>query len=195
MIFGFNTDITARGTVYHVQTEVRDQQPRLESQIYVRGICVGKRASNLPEIVSEEDIQKLAHTQHSLIIEAVRSGSMKLIDPARKGLRIEFLGSRHLAHDKTILRFRALLDGEIAPAAKVGAKWTIGESTGVLQDRLTDQAGVVEMRLYEPTATVDMELRVRLGDKAAKRQFLIKPSSTGTHHFTVNRPENPPQSS
>ena len=44
MIFGFNTDIAAEGTVYHVQTEVREQESRLESQVFVRGRCIGKRA-------------------------------------------------------------------------------------------------------------------------------------------------------
>jgi hypothetical protein len=176
MIFGFNTDITAKQTVYHVQTEVREQQPRLESQIFVRGICVGKRATDLPEVVSEEEIQQLARTQHRLIVEAVRSGSMKLVDPARQGLRVEFLGPRHLGHDKTILRFRVLFNGDAAPSAKVAVNWKIGSESGVLDERMTDEAGVVEMRLYAADATVEMEMRVRLGSRAAKRRFLIKPS-------------------
>jgi hypothetical protein len=180
MIFGFNTDITASDTVYHVQTEVREQQPRLESQIFVRGICVGKRATDLPEIVGDEEIQQLARTQHRLIVEAVRNGSMKLIDPARKGLRVEFLGPRHLGHDKTILRFRVLFDGVAAPSAMVAVNWKIGSETGVLPERTAGPAGVVEMRLYAADATVEMEMRVRLGAREAKRRFLIKPGTAGS---------------
>ena len=45
MIFGFNTDIRVQGTVYHVQTEVREQERRLESQVFVSGRCIGKRSA------------------------------------------------------------------------------------------------------------------------------------------------------
>jgi hypothetical protein len=177
MIFGFNTDITAKETVYHVQTEVCEQQPRLQSQIFVRGICVGKRSSDLPEIVSDEQIQQLARTQHRLIVEAVRSGSMKLIDPAQKGLKVEFLGPRHLGHTKTILRFQVLLDGVASPLATVSAQWTIGSESGVLDSRMTDASGMVQMRLYAADATVELDLTVRLDDQETKRRFLIKPAN------------------
>jgi hypothetical protein len=179
MIFGFNTDIGASGTVYHVQTEVRDQQPRLESQIFVRGRCIGKRATALPTAASEEEIHDLARAQHRSIVETVRGGGVQELmnDPARKELAIEFLGSRHLAQDKTILRFR-VLSGGCGAAAKVAAKWKIASASGVLEERLTDEAGVVEMRLYAPEVTVDMEVRARLNGHQTKRRFVVKPSAT-----------------
>ncbi len=55
MIFGFNTDIKVQGTVYHVQTEVREQERRLESQVFVSGRCIGVRSSPLPAEAAEED--------------------------------------------------------------------------------------------------------------------------------------------
>ena len=74
MIFGFNTDIAAEGTVYHVQTEVREQDSRLESQVFVRGRCIGKRAVVLPPEATQEEIQELARAQHRWVVEAVRGG-------------------------------------------------------------------------------------------------------------------------
>lgn len=178
MIFGFNTDIAASGTVYHVQTEVRDQQPRLESQIFVRGRCIGKRATALPTAAGEEEIHELARVQHRSIVETVRGGGVKelLNESARNELAIEFLGSRHLGQDKTILRFRVLSEG-CGAAAKVAAKWRIASASGVLEERPTDEFGVVEMRLYAADATVDMEVRARLDGHQTKRRFLIKPSA------------------
>jgi hypothetical protein len=74
MIFGFNTDIKSQGTVYHVQTEVREQEHRLESQVFVRGRCVGKRSASLPPDAAEEDVQELARAQHRWVVDAVREG-------------------------------------------------------------------------------------------------------------------------
>jgi hypothetical protein len=77
MIFGFNTDIAAEGTVYHVQTEVREHGPRLESQIFVRGQCIGKRCGVVPDGAVEEEMQELARAQHRWIVEAVRGGFLQ----------------------------------------------------------------------------------------------------------------------
>jgi hypothetical protein len=44
MIFGFNTDIRHEDTVYHVQSEARESEQLLQTQVFVRGRCIGKRA-------------------------------------------------------------------------------------------------------------------------------------------------------
>jgi hypothetical protein len=44
MIFGFNTDIRHDDTVYHVQSEAREGDQLLQTQVFVRGRCIGKRA-------------------------------------------------------------------------------------------------------------------------------------------------------
>ncbi len=44
MIFGFNTDIRHEDTVYHVQSEAREAEQLLQTQVFVRGRCIGKRA-------------------------------------------------------------------------------------------------------------------------------------------------------
>jgi hypothetical protein len=44
LIFGFNTDIRYGDTVYHVQSEAREAEHLLQTQVFVRGQCIGKRA-------------------------------------------------------------------------------------------------------------------------------------------------------
>jgi len=44
MIFGFNTDIEHEDKVYHVQSEAREAEQLLQTQVFVRGRCIGKRA-------------------------------------------------------------------------------------------------------------------------------------------------------
>ena len=49
MIFGFNTDIKHDDTVYHVQSEARENELTLQTQVFVRGRCIGKRALSYPK--------------------------------------------------------------------------------------------------------------------------------------------------
>jgi hypothetical protein len=44
MIFGFNTDIRHEDTIYHVQSEAREGEQLLQTQVFVQGRCIGKRA-------------------------------------------------------------------------------------------------------------------------------------------------------
>ena len=46
MIFGFNTDVKHGDTIYHVQSEARESEHLLQTQVFVRGRCVGKKATS-----------------------------------------------------------------------------------------------------------------------------------------------------
>ena len=46
MIFGFNTDVKHGDTIYHVQSEAREGELLLQTQVFVRGRCVGKKATS-----------------------------------------------------------------------------------------------------------------------------------------------------
>jgi hypothetical protein len=52
MIFGFNTDIPHEDTVYHVQSEAREGEQLLQTQVFVRGRCIGTRAVSLASMVA-----------------------------------------------------------------------------------------------------------------------------------------------
>ena len=46
MIFGFNTDVKHGDTIYHVQSEAREGELLLQTQVFVRGRCIGKKATS-----------------------------------------------------------------------------------------------------------------------------------------------------
>ena len=80
MIFGFNTDVKHGETVYHVQSEARERELRLQTQVFVRGQCVAKRATSYAEYhaqpgFSTEKMHDLLRVQHKEVIELVRSGN------------------------------------------------------------------------------------------------------------------------
>jgi len=176
MIFGFNTDITAMGTIYHVQTEVREQEHRLESQVFVRGRCIGKRGAVLPPDAVEEGVQELARAQHRWVVEAVRAGFVDdvLNLETVEELVVQFLGSQRLSDDEVILRFRVLSGGYVASSAQVEGNWRVESASGVLSSTFTDDAGVAEMRLGIADGTAELEVKARLEGRETIRRFLIK---------------------
>ncbi|HWR36325.1 MAG TPA: hypothetical protein VN622_10695 [Clostridia bacterium] len=78
-VFGFNTDIKYADTVYHVQSEERTNDLVLQTQVFVRGRCIGKRATPYKNLAgSHEFSESAAHdmlkAQHRAMVEAIRSG-------------------------------------------------------------------------------------------------------------------------
>src|SRR5205085_8129679 len=79
MIFGFNTDVKHGDTVYHVQSEARKHDQLLQTQVFIRGRCVGKTASSYAEHTaaagfSDEKLHELLKEQHRRILDAVKEG-------------------------------------------------------------------------------------------------------------------------
>lgn len=180
MIFGFNTDIKVRETVYHVQTELREQERRLESQVFVSGRCIGKRSAPVPPETEETEVQEMARAQHRWVVDAIREGFIDdvLLHENTEELVVQFLGSRRISGDEVILRFRVLSGGFVAASAQVAARWRMGSATGVLKDTVTDEAGVAEMRLTLADAVAELEVRAQLENREVVRRFLVKSART-----------------
>jgi hypothetical protein len=84
MIFGFNTDVKSGETVYHVQSEAREREFRLQTQVFVSGRCVAKRATSYEEAHARPDFEPadmhdLLRVQHREVIELVRAGQLDQI--------------------------------------------------------------------------------------------------------------------
>jgi hypothetical protein len=87
MIFGFNTDIRHEDTVYHVQSEAREGDQLLQTQVFVKGRCVGKRAVpygsrgeggiDIPH--NDQDREKMLRELHREMLEAIREGRVESI--------------------------------------------------------------------------------------------------------------------
>src|SRR5579863_6721981 len=81
MIFGFNTDIKQDNTVYHVQSEARESEKILQTQVFLRGHCVGKRATSYADRASDSTFtdQRKEHAlrdQHRLVLDAIRENRL-----------------------------------------------------------------------------------------------------------------------
>jgi hypothetical protein len=82
MITGFNTDVTYRGVVYHVQTEDKGtENPLIETLIYKGGEILGSRRlpySDLASRDNETEITRLMEEQHTAMISEIRGGKFEL---------------------------------------------------------------------------------------------------------------------
>src|SRR6266478_8299847 len=81
MIFGFNTDLKHADTVYHVQSEARAQNHLLQTQVFIKGRCIGKCTSSFAEQVSapdfsEEKMHELLREQHRRVLDAIKSDKL-----------------------------------------------------------------------------------------------------------------------
>jgi hypothetical protein len=82
VIFGFNTDVRHGDTTYHVQSEARQNERLLQTQVFVRGRCIGKRALSYAQRMgepsfSEEQMHEMLKEQHRHLVEAVRLGNIE----------------------------------------------------------------------------------------------------------------------
>ena len=77
MIFGYNTDVKAGDTVYHVQTEDRgEKNPVIDSVIYMGGRIVDRRRTAYqPGETKPERLQEMVKQQHRELVEAIRGGT------------------------------------------------------------------------------------------------------------------------
>ncbi len=152
MIFGFNTDIKSGNTIYHVQSEAREHERLLQTQIFVRGHCIGKKAASYAEIIehpefSEARMHEMLKSQHRETVESVRAGqideALSRVRPlnevlsemcgvqiaasnsetASPTLSLEFLNSAPVLAGETLqLRFRVLQGDKPVSGAKLISK-------------------------------------------------------------------------
>ena len=82
MIFGFNTEVKNGDTVYHIQSEVRQKDQLLQTQVFIKGRCVGKHTASIADRAadpdfSEEHLHQLLKEQHRGFVVAAREGRLE----------------------------------------------------------------------------------------------------------------------
>jgi hypothetical protein len=203
MIFGFNTDIKHEETVYHVQSEARQAEQLLQTQVFVRGRCIGKHANSYAQHharadFSDDRMHELLKEQHRTVIDAIRAGTLdellghgaapashpKPAEPAgspESQFTLEFLNPDALAADgAVVLRFRVAENSGSVKGAKLISKL----SAPALKEPLFSQAttasdGVGELRIPLNGSTPDeasVLVQATLDGRTATRKFILRPS-------------------
>jgi hypothetical protein len=158
MIFGFNTDIKHQDTVYHVQSEARESEQLLQTQVFVRGRCIGKRAVSYAS--SEGDTgdphkEQVLREQHRQMLEAIREGKLdSLLDKretsetlaAVKELELEWLNSNSVHAGGTLqMHLRVTEGGAAVEGARLTFRLARPDAAPYYAQVLTDSGGNAEM--------------------------------------------------
>ena len=192
MIFGFNTDIKHEDTVYHVQSEAREGDLLLQTQIFVRGRCIGKRATPYAEQAQSPDFtdqkkEAILREQHRLVLDAIRDGRLEQVFDRRetpetlaaeKELDIQWLNSDSVhSEDKLAMKLRATESGQGIAGARLTVRFARPNADPFYTQVTTDTSGDAELVfLVEETELPESSLLVQVnsGGRTATRKFQLK---------------------
>ena len=187
MIFGFNTDVKHGDTVYHVQSEARVADLLLQTQVFVKGRCVGKRATSYADRLlspgfSEDQMHELLKAQHRLVLDAVKDGHVESIVSADNEihdvdggtLAVRWLNPDESAGATVTMRFIVTDSGSAVAGASVVSKVAVATDAPVRAAGVTDAQGNAVIHVSAEEVTEGVLVQARLGDKSATRKFRLK---------------------
>jgi hypothetical protein len=192
MIFGFNTDVKHQETVYHVQSEARENEVLLQTQVFVRGHCVGKRATSYADKAADAtftDQQKelILRDQHRLVLDAIRDGRLDSVLDKRdtpeslaaiKELDVQWLNAGSVHSERHLqLRLRVTEAGNGVEGAKLTVRFARPDAAPFYSQVLTGAGGDAEMKIdVDESALPDSSILVQASysGRAATRKFQLR---------------------
>lgn len=158
MIFGFNTDVKFKGTVYHVQSEARKHDQHLQTQVFVRGRCIGKKATPYAEHAlqpdfSDDKMHEMLKAQHKGVVEAVREGRVadvlhETYGLTSNGFSVAWSNAHSVVQEgAVVLRFQVSLAGAPVSGATLVSKVVLPNEEPIFTKLVTDEAGSAETRV------------------------------------------------
>ncbi len=192
MIFGFNTDVKQGNTIYHVQSEARESELLLQTQVFVRGRCIGKRAVSYADkaaggTFSDPQKEQILRDQHRLVLDSLRDGRLdEVLDrrdtpeslAAIKELDVQWLnaGSAH-SERNLVLRLRVTDGGSGVQGARLTVRFTRPDASPFYTQVVTDPAGDAEMKMdMDESSLPDSSVLVQASyaGRTATRKFQLR---------------------
>ena len=190
MIFGFNTDVKHGDTIYHVQSEAREGEHLLQTQVFVRGRCIGKRArpsgsSNQSQSGDTQKEQQLRE-QHRLVLDAIREGKLDSVldhgEPealaAVKELEVQWLNADSIFSESQLtMQLRVTEGGTAAPGARLTFRFARPGSAPFYTQAIADSVGSAEIKIeVDEMGLPDASLLVQANyeGRTATRKFVLR---------------------
>lgn len=192
MIFGFNTDVKHDGTIYHVQSEARENELLLQTQVFVRGRCVGKRATSYADKAAEGGFtdhkkEQILRDQHRLVLDAIRDGRVDSVLDKRdtpeslaaiKELDVHWLnaGSVHSEH-RLLLQLRVTEGGSSVEGARLTVRFARPDAAPFYTRVVTNSDGKAEMTIDADEASLPdsaVLVQASYSGRTATRKFQLR---------------------
>jgi hypothetical protein len=191
MIFGFNTDVKHGDTIYHVQSEARESEKLLQTQVFVRGRCVGKKAvsyanSALDATFADTQKEQQLRDQHRLVLEAIREGRLdSVLDGSEadalvnvKQLDVEWLNATSVHADRNLtMRLRVTEGGAVVSSARLTFRFARPEAAPFYTQAVTDSTGSAEISVeLDESALPDSSIMVQANHegRTVTRKFALR---------------------
>lgn len=192
MIFGFNTDIKHENTVYHVQSEAREGEMLLQTQVFVRGRCIGKRATPYAEQAksagfTDQNKEQILREQHRMVLDAIRDGRLEQVFDKRetpetlaaiKEMDIQWVNASSVhSDDRLAMKLRATEDGKGVAGAKLTVRFARPKSDPFYTQVTTDPSGDAELTFEIDEASLpesSLLVQVNFEGRTATRKFQLR---------------------
>jgi hypothetical protein len=191
MIFGFNTDVKHGDTIYHVQSEARESEKLLQTQVFVRGRCVGKKAISYAASAAQAgfgDPQKeqQLRDQHRLVLEAIREGKLDgVLDHAEsealaavKQLDVQWENAASVHSESNLtMQLRVTEDGAAVSSAKLTFRFARPDAAPFYTQAVTDAAGNAAISIaVEESSLPDSSVMVQANHegRTVTRKFVLR---------------------
>jgi hypothetical protein len=192
MIFGFNTDVKHGDTVYHVQSEARENELLLQTQVFVRGHCIGKRATPYADNAAvpgftDQQKEQILRDQHRLVLDAIRDGRLTSVMDAQdtpetlaaiRELDVEWLNADSVHQERNLLmRLRVTDSGQSVPGARLTFRFDRPDAAPFYTRVVTDASGQAEMNIdVDETSLPDFSVLVQAAysGRTATRKFRFR---------------------
>jgi len=191
MIFGFNTDVKHGDTIYHVQSEAREGERLLQTQVFVRGRCIGKKATSYaspadePQSGDSQKEQRL-RDQHRQVLDAIREGKLESVldrpEPevlsTIKELEVQWLNAESVHSDRSLtLQLRVTEAGSPATGARLTFRFARPDTAPFYTQAVADSTGAAEIKFdVEESALRDSSVLVQANyqNRTVTRKFLLR---------------------
>jgi hypothetical protein len=190
MIFGFNTDVKHGDTIYHVQSEARESELLLQTQVFVRGRCVGKKATSygskstdgkLGDAQKEQQLRE----QHRLVLDAIREGKLdQVLDHPEaelatvKELDVAWINAESVHAERNLtMQLRVTDGGAAASGARLTFRFARPGASPFYTQAVADSGGAAEVKIeVEEAQLPDASLLVQANfeGRTATRKFALR---------------------
>jgi hypothetical protein len=193
MIFGFNTDIRHEDTVYHVQSEAREGEQLLQTQVFVRGRCIGKRAipygpgAGKVSPANDQDMEKRLRELHREVVDAIRDGKLDSILDKRetqealaavKELDLEWINASSVHSSGSLtMQIRVTDGGATVAGARLTLRFARPAAAPYYAQVLTDAKGHAEMSVQVDEKSLhdsSVVVQASFAGRTATRKFQLR---------------------
>jgi len=200
MIFGFNTDIRHEDTVYHVQSEAREGEQLLQTQVFVRGRCIGKRAVSYASIAAagsagdrdakaldDQQKEKKLRDLHREVLDSIREGRLDSLFDKRdtaetlaaiKELDLEWTNADSVhSSGNLLMNLKVTEGGTPIQGARLTFRFARPDAAPYYAQVLTDALGKAEMSVHvDESSLPDSSVLVQasFGGRTATRKFQLR---------------------